>query len=336
MSTYEHKTSVTVLKTHNDCYIDCFSAYIKIKPYNKTMKPFLRIVGLLGTIAYIVFYIHTPSFPTPDRILLFLIFFFMIFNQAWEMFKRFGPFILILLTYDSFRSLIPSLNTHVHYKLMPSFDKAIFGTLPTVTLQKWLWHGYVQWYDYVFYVVYMLHFVMPIGLALIVWKLRESHYWELVTSYLFTSFVAFLVFLLYPTAPPWLASQDGYIPHITRISSAVYYAMGIKNSPSIYNSLSPNPVAAVPSLHAAYSTLFVLFVFKLFGWKWGLVSLIYPILIMFGIVYMGEHYVFDIVCGSSLAIIGFLTAPYLLKQFKKLLENILKLANQPKIAKKLA
>jgi hypothetical protein len=237
----------------------------------------------------------------------------MIFNQAWDMFKKFGPFILILLAYDSFRSLVPSLNSRVHYTLMPNFDKFIFGTLPTITLQKWLWHGHVTWYDYLFYGFYMLHFVLPIALAVIIYKLREKDYWRFALTYITASFGAFFVFLLYPTAPPWLASQDGYIPHITRISGNVSAAFGVKNFPSIYNRFAPNPVAAVPSLHAAFSVMFVLFVFKLFGKKWGIISLIYPFLIIFGVVYMGEHYVFDVTTGVILAIMSYLLVPHLMK-----------------------
>jgi membrane-associated phospholipid phosphatase len=299
------------------------------------MKWLIRIIGVLGTVTCIVLFIRTPSFPTPDKILVFLIFVFMMFSEAWEMFKHFAPFIAILLVYDSFRSLVPSLNSHVHFTLMPNFDKFIFGTLPTVTLQKWLWHGYVTWYDFMFYAVYMMHFVLPIVLAIIILKLRESHYWKFVTAYLFTSFAAFIVYLAYPSAPPWLASQNGYIAPIARISSAVYSAMGIKNFPSLYNHFAPNPVAAVPSLHAAYATLFVLFVFKLFGKKWGTLSLIYPVLMIFGVVYMGEHYVFDVVTGIILAVIGFLIAPWLLRQVQRGLRRLLLFAKYPGLAEKI-
>jgi membrane-associated phospholipid phosphatase len=277
------------------------------------MKKIETVIGILGTAACVILFIHAPSFPTPDKLLIFLIFIFMIFNLAWDMFKRLGPFIIILLVYDSFRSLVPSLNKHVHYTLMPHFDKLLFGTLPTITLQNWLWHGHVTWYDYVFYTFYMLHFVLPIFLAVLIYKVRSSEYWRFALTYITVSFVAFIVFILYPTAPPWLASQNGYIPHITRISSAIYAAMGIHNFPSIYNRFAPNPVAAVPSLHAAFSILFLLFVYKLFGKRWAALSLIYPICIIFGVVYMGEHYVFDVITGIVLAVLSYLIVPVLMR-----------------------
>ena len=59
----------------------------------------------------------------------------------------------------------------------------------------------------------------------------------------------------------------------------------------------------MPSLHAAVSTLFSIFVFKLYGRRWGLVSLLYPIMIYIGVVYEGEHYVFDVIAGIAYAVV---------------------------------
>jgi hypothetical protein len=265
----------------------------------------LRVVGIVGTIACVVAFALDPSWPTPDKLLVFLTFVFMIFGQALAMLKRLLPFVVILLAYESFRGLVPSLNTHVHYTAMIHADTALFGTLPTETLQRWLWHGHVQWYDFMFYGAYMLHFILPLTLALLVWKLRVAHYWRVVGTYLAVSFAGFLTFLLYPAAPPWLAMQQGYIPHIERVSSDVFFAMDINSFPSLYSKMSPNPVAAVPSLHAAYATLLVLFVYKLFGKKWALLAAIYPALIYVGTVYMGEHYAFDELLGIAYALVGY-------------------------------
>jgi hypothetical protein len=102
-----------------------------------------------------------------------------------------------------------------------------------------------------------------------------------------------------------MASRDGYI-QIEHISSWVWGSLGIKDFPTIYKAISPNPVAAVPSLHAAYATLIALFVWKLFGRKWGLLAAVYPTLIYFGTVYMGEHYIIDEFIGSAYAIGAYL------------------------------
>lgn len=277
-----------------------------------------RVIGLLGTIVCIVLFVRQPSWPTPDKLIVFLTFVFMMFAQAKEMLKHLLPFVALLLVYESFRGLVPHLNSHVNYLWMPAADRLLFGSLPTATLQSWWWHGTVQWFDYLFYLAYMLHFIMPIGLALLVWKYRARDYWQYVSTYLFVSFMGFVTFLAFPAAPPWLASDKGLIPPITRVSSNIFAALGIQNFPSVYNKLSPNPVAAVPSLHAAYATLLVIFVYKFFGKKWALLACVYPLLIFVGTVYMGEHYAIDEIIGFVYALVAFGAVSWLFHNRQKL------------------
>lgn len=284
-----------------------------------------RGFGVIATVTSLVIFGLHPSFPTPDKLLVFLVFVFMMFGQGWQLFKHLFPFVLILLVYESLRGLAPSLNSHVHFTFMPAFDNKLFGgRLPTAKLQSWLWHGSVQWYDFVFYLAYMLHFVLPLGLAVVIWKYRNKAYWRFVFTYVFVSFSGFLTYVLFPAAPPWMAAQAGYIPSISRISSAVWARLGLMDFPSVYNKISPNPVAAVPSLHAAYATLFALFIYKFFGKKWGLAATIYPLLIYVGTVYQGEHYVFDVLLGIVYAAIAYLLTPKLIDFIKSLVTSKIK------------
>lgn len=280
-------------------------------------KALVSVIGILGTLACIAIFIKEPSFPTPDKLFVFLVFVFMIFNQAWDMMKKFIPFIAILLVYDSFRGLVPFLNNHVNYHFMAEFDAFLFGgTLPTVTLQQWLIHGPIAWYDYMFYISYMLHFVLPLGLAVLVFKFRAHDYWRYALTFITASFTAFFIYLAFPAAPPWMATLNGTIPPINRISSSVFSSLGITDFPSVYNSIAPNAVAAVPSLHCAYAIIFSMFVFRYFGRKWGMISAIYPSLILFGVVYMGEHYVFDVITGALLAVVAYNVVPYLIRRLQ--------------------
>lgn len=274
--------------------------------YRGPWPQILRVIGLVGVLLFITVFVQSPSWPTPDKLLVLMTFFFMALGQAKEMLRRFLPFVALLLVYESFRGIAHSLNTHVNYLWMPSVDRWLFGTLPTSWLQHHWWHGQVRWYDFAFYIFYMLHFILPLGLAIAVWKLRDRFYWQYVSSYVVLSFSGFLTYLAFPAAPPWMASDKGLIEPITRISSSVWYALGIHDFPSIYNKLAPNPVAAVPSLHAGYATLFVILMYRLFGPRWALASTIYPIMIYIGTVYQGEHYAIDAILGIMYAIASYL------------------------------
>jgi len=194
----------------------------------------------------------------------------------------------------------------VHFLEMPNFDTWLFGgNLPTATLQSWWWHGTVQWYDFYFYFLYTIHFLAPVVLAIIIWKLHPRLYWRYVAALVGLSFAAFITFVLFPAAPPWMASDMHYIQPIHRISTDIWYAMGVHDFSELYSKISPNAVAAVPSLHSAYPLLFTLFVWRMFSFKKTWWMLIYPVSMWIGVVYMGEHYVFDVIAGALYAALAY-------------------------------
>ncbi len=274
----------------------------------QTIKKFLLpSLGTAGTAGLVAFYAAEPVFPTPDKLLVLIFFTGLMFGKAKELMKRLVPFVVLITVYDMFRGFADYLNQNVSFVFMADFDKALAGgVLPTRWLQDHLWNGQVQFYDLFLYGFYMLHFVAPLGLAILVWAKYVRQYWRVVMAFTILSFGGFLTFVAYPAAPPWMASDLGYIESIDRVSSSVWHSMGVHDFPTLYNQISPNPVAAVPSLHTAYSVLFCVFVFVLFKssrYKW--LALVYPASIMFGTVYMGEHYIFDVLLGAVYAFIAY-------------------------------
>jgi membrane-associated phospholipid phosphatase len=115
-----------------------------------------------------------------------------------------------------------------------------------------------------------------------------------------------------------MAAQDHIIQPIVRISSDVWWTLGLHDFPSFYNHISANAVAAVPSLHAAWATLFFIFVLKIYGWRWSLAAAVYPLLIYVGTVYQGEHYAFDEIIGAAYAAAAYWLTPYVMRWLKRL------------------
>lgn len=288
--------------------------------FDISIRKFLVSGYLLGLFVLFVF---VRTFWTPD--IMFLAFFglFYILGQGKRFFIYFLPFILLLLSYEKLRSLAPLINNHVHFMEMVRFDKWLFGgVLPTAWLQQRMYFGHVAWYDFYFYFLYMLHFVAPILLAVAIWKYRPKQYWLFITSLVVLTYAGFITYVLYPAAPPWMASDLRFIEPIHRISSDVWYAFGVKDFSAYYKQLAPNTVAAMPSLHAAYPFLLTLFVRKIWGNRWFAFSLIYPASVWLGVVYLGEHYVVDVLFGILYAIISYASAPYVLKIFTILAHKI--------------
>jgi len=263
-------------------------------------------------VAIALYFVIHRVFLTPDVLFVILFVVFLVYGMAFEFFKKFSPFLILLLSYDGLRGFIPYVSKHVHYYPAITFDRWLGGgEVVTERLQHLLYHGHLHWYDFYFYSLYTLHFVMPILLAVLIWRTRPQQYWRFVWSLVTLSYAGFITYLAFPAAPPWMASQNGYIPHIEKLSTDIWFALGVHNFPTLYAKFSPNEVAAVPSLHAAYPTLVVLFIWDLYGRKWGIPALIYPLSMWFGVVYMGEHYVFDVLLGILYAVVSFFVVKWL-------------------------
>lgn len=272
-----------------------------VKSYYKNPTVFTLRATILLLVASI--FVLKRNFWTPDTLFLVLLAVFVAFGQARAFIVRFLPLVALLLAYESFRGVADDLNKNVHFFEMIHADRTMFnGALPTAVLQQWWWHGAVRWYDFYFYFLYTIHFVMPLLLALTVWKLQPKLYWTYMWALVGLSFAAFLTYIIFPAAPPWMANDLGYIEPIHRVSSDIWFAMGVENFSQVYAQFSPNPVAAVPSLHSAYPLLFVLFAAKLFSWRRTWWLMFYPISMWIGVVYLGEHYVIDAILGASYAV----------------------------------
>jgi membrane-associated phospholipid phosphatase len=118
--------------------------------------------------------------------------------------------------------------------------------------------------------------------------------------------MGFATYALFPAAPPWMASQSGHLEPTTRTVGYVWSEIPIANFNALFErgSQYANPVAAVPSLHAAYTLLIVLFLWRSVRWGRGLLAL-YPVAMAFALVYMAEHYVVDVLLGWVYAVAAF-------------------------------
>jgi membrane-associated phospholipid phosphatase len=209
------------------------------------------------------------------------------------------PFIGLLIAYDSLRGSAAHV-FGVHYLPQIQADQALFGgSTPTVTLQRWLWQGHVVWYDVIAWAVYLTHFFATPLVAAVLWKINRLRFRWFAVRVGVLSVAGLATYALYPAAPPWMASQAHLIGPVTRIISLVWPAIGLHSAGSLveHGYAYANNVAAVPSLHAAFSLLIAIALWpRKRKWLRPLVAL-YPLAMGFSLVYSGEHYVSDILLG---------------------------------------
>ncbi|MGH2992930.1 MAG: phosphatase PAP2 family protein [Solirubrobacterales bacterium] len=108
------------------------------------------------------------------------------------------------------------------------------------------------------------------------------------------------VYMLVPTAPPWWAGEHGHTARpVRRIMVEVGEPMWGRAWPKMYESLGGNPWAAMPSLHFATSVLAAMLLAES-GRDMGAAGWGYALTLGFALVYMGEHYVVDLLAGAAL------------------------------------
>ncbi len=111
------------------------------------------------------------------------------------------------------------------------------------------------------------------------------------------------VYFALPTAPPWWASEEGLTGEpVRRIMVEVGEETWGTAWPKMYDALGGNPWAAMPSLHFATSLLAALSLAEA-GRVEGTLGWAYAGTLGFALVYLGEHYVTDLVAGALLVAI---------------------------------
>ena len=84
------------------------------------------------------------------------------------------------------------------------------------------------------------------------------------------SLAGFATYVLFPAVPPWLAARHGSIGSANRTIAIVWHHVPIAHFGSLFEKgqTYANNVAAMPSLHAAFSLLIVLYVWRLVPRWW--------------------------------------------------------------------
>jgi membrane-associated phospholipid phosphatase len=304
----------------------------------QTYGPLIAIfVAIYFLIAASMYFIRGGNVISPDKWLLALFVGAVLLGRGVRFLRDWIPFLLLLFGYEFMRGIAGNVATsdgltaenhgRVQVDWLIEWDRWLFGgTDPTIWVQQKLYTpGQSHWYDALAAIAYLLHFVYPLVFAFALWLRRRDRFWEFSLALLVMSYSAFIFFLLLPTAPPWLAADWGMLEGFQRPSQEGFQVL----LPGRYDNLdtftlwthhSPNPVAAVPSLHAAFPWLVLLFAVRYFG-RIGWLMLIYNAAVWFAIVYMGQHWVIDIVAGIIWATLWYYFIvrawPYLVRRWRK-------------------
>jgi membrane-associated phospholipid phosphatase len=175
------------------------------------------------------------------------------------------------------------------------------GTAPTIRLQHALGReGHVGPLDYALSAVHWSWFLVPHGtVAYILWRHRDKFPRSAVLMAACFD-LGCVVYWVVPTAPPWWAAENGNMPPVRRIMAEAGERFWRDLWRPLYHSLQGNPFAAMPSLHLGTSVMAARLLSQI-GRGHAAAGWTYTLTLGFGLVYLGEHYVIDLLAGLALA-----------------------------------
>ncbi|MBK8481470.1 MAG: phosphatase PAP2 family protein [Proteobacteria bacterium] len=263
---------------------------------------YLGALGVLALTGHFGFIFKTAIVPV-----LFLV------AMATRRFKVFicdwAVFLSLIVLFDALRGLVYSVTTKLGLRVYMGYaiaaERALFGEVPTVTLQRaWYRPPTIGLLDKTAVIIHASHFVVFFFFALAIWAWRHEDFGRFKLGMLLTLGAGLLLYFVVPTVPPWMASGTfSALPPIAPIRSSLYSF----SVPTLQRAFDVNPIAAMPSLHTAFPAFFACVALWHFGWR-GVPALVYLAGVVLSLVYLGEHYIVDELAGIAVAGLAFVVA----------------------------
>lgn len=279
--------------------------------------------GLLGAygVAYLVWFVEYGVIIDRVSVLLSISAFLLVGHigkplRDW----LFLPIGLVLyatmwFAYDESRGAADRVGLPLQVESVRNIDRFIFfGTDPPVWLQQHFRRDTVGVQDVVASVAYFSHFIVPVVAIAVLWITNRTLWARFMRRFATVLAIACVMFVLLPTAPPWMAAGGSRsipldaLPPLDRTAGRGWSHLGFDGFIHVWVAGRDwsNTTAAMPSLHAGFSLFVVMFF-------WPMVRrrslrgamVLYPIVMGWALVYLAEHYVIDVLAGWAVVVCSF-------------------------------
>lgn len=251
-----------------------------------------------------------------DQVVLVILFNTLYFSShvTRKFILSFSIFILYWIIFDYMKALPNYEVNSVHIGSLYNLEKAWFGIQTSAGLltPNELFAQHPQHLlDILSGIFYLCWVPVPLLFASYLYFRNKDLFFRFALSFLWVNIIGFVGYYLFPAAPPWYVSQQGFdfistTPGNTAGLARFDAITGWNVFHSIY-SKSSNVFAAMPSLHASYMLIVVIYAFKKQMKYWKFIFIILMLGIWFSAVYTSHHYVLDVLAGIGVGIFGVAT-----------------------------
>lgn len=267
-----------------------------------------RVIGISMLAAYVVCTAVTMGL-RPEHVIIagaFALLFGV--NQRTQQFALLTlPFLLVGMAYDNLRLFI-HLRGDVHVADLYAADVAWFG-VDNQALPNWF-QAHTHWLaDLICGFAYLTYLLESFIFAAILFFKDKALLKRLAWAFALANLMGLITYVAYPAAPPWYVADYGLGPAIADALPSAAGALrfdalfGITVFEQMY-SRNANVFGAMPSLHCAYPTVCALVAAKI-GPKWWVPAVTFAVLMAISAVYLGHHYVLDVIAGVVYGFVAF-------------------------------
>ena len=217
--------------------------------------------------------------------------------------------------YDETRGAADRIGLPLQVESVRNIDRVLFfGADPAVWLQRNFHRDNVGAQDVIASIAYFSHFIVPVAAIALLWINNRAQWARFMRRFATVLAIACAMFVLLPTAPPWMAAGGDRrirldaLPPLERSAGRGWTYLGFDGFVRVWISGRDwsNPVAAMPSLHAGFSLFVVMFFWPMVHRRWlRVVMAMYPIVMGWALVYLAEHYVIDVLAGWAVVVFSF-------------------------------
>jgi hypothetical protein len=293
------------------------------------------ITTTLISILYLLLSRFLVGFKTDQLVLIAI--FNVCYYASWYTRKfilGFSIFIIYWILYDYMKAFPNYLYKSVSIENLYNLEKSIFGIdINGIRLspnEYWLANSNTIT-DICCGIFYLLWIPVPLAFAAYLFFFSRKQFLHFSFTFLLVNCLGFVVYYLYPAAPPWYVQLHGFefFPQTPGNTGGLirfdqFFDMPIFQS--IYSKGS-NVFAAMPSLHSSYPLIVLYYGLRN---KLGLINIFFAIVMLgiwFTAIYSSHHYMLDVLAGILCAITGIALFNWISKH-----KSIMKLLDKMTIA----
>jgi membrane-associated phospholipid phosphatase len=226
--------------------------------------------------------------------------------KGWgDAFKQIGLFALADVCYETVRGVaegnasvaFANANTVVDVEratgtfFEADFQSSLLGEQWLIETANWLYMN--------------THFVITTSFLVWLYVFRNEAFYFVRNMFLVAMALALVGYTLFPTAPPRLLPELGFVDTITDFSQV--------NHDSALVKIFVNPYAAVPSMHIAFALMIAIPAMRISRHVASKVAwALYPLLVLFVVIVTANHFWLDAAAGALVAALAALAAHRLL------------------------